>query len=176
MYLFFSRSTPLSGGRHRYGCRNGLIFIADMLTVLTAFSEVFLVRFDPAVLPVLVPYPINGYGTKEAGGGLAAGWDCFIVFCRFWYCHSKMCPRCVQDMSMNELGLLAICLLRAQEEISAQDMLNGIDRVSFKQKRRKYLDKLLEMGAISMTIPDKPTSKKQRYILSEIGYDIIHML
>jgi ATP-dependent DNA helicase RecG len=89
---------------------------------------------------------------------------------------SKMCPRCVQDMSMNELGLLAICLLRAQEEISAQDMLNGIDRVSFKQKRRKYLDKVLEMGAISMTIPDKPTSKKQRYILSEIGYDIIHML
>lgn len=62
---------------------------------------------------------------------------------------------------MNELGLLAICLLRAQEEISAQDMLNGIDRVSFKQKRRKYLDKLLEMGAISMTIPDKPTTKNR---------------
>ena len=35
---------------------------------------------------------------------------------------SKMCPRCVQDMSMNELGLLAICLLRAQEDISAQDV------------------------------------------------------
>lgn len=87
---------------------------------------------------------------------------------------SKMCPRYVQDMSMNELGLLAICLLRAQEEISAQDMLDDIDKVSFKQKRRKYLDKLLEMGAISMTIPDKPTSKKQKYILSDIGYDIIH--
>ena len=63
-------------------------------------------------------------------------------------------------MSMSELGLLAICLLRAQEEISAQDMLEGIDKVSFKQKKRKYLDRLLEMGVIFMTIPDKPTSKK----------------
>ena len=73
MYLFFSRFTPLSGGRHRYGCCNGLILIADMLTVLTACPGVFMVLFGPAVLPVLVPYPINGYGTKEAGGGLAAG-------------------------------------------------------------------------------------------------------
>ena len=76
-------------------------------------------------------------------------------------------------MSMSELGLLAICLLRAQEEISAQDMLEGIDKVSFKQKRRKYLDRLLEMGVIFMTIPDKPTSKKQKYMLSDIGFEII---
>ena len=76
-------------------------------------------------------------------------------------------------MSMSELGLLAICLLRAQEEISAQDMLEGIDKVSFKQKKRKYLDRLLEMGVIFMTIPDKPTSKKQKYILSDIGIEII---
>lgn len=86
---------------------------------------------------------------------------------------SKMCPRYVQDMSMNELGLLAICLLRAQEEISAQDMLENIDKVSFKQKKRKYLDKLIEMGAILMTIPDKPTSKYQKYILSRFGDDIV---
>ena len=53
-------------------------------------------------------------------------------------------------------------------------MLEGIDKVSFKQKRRKYLDKLLDIGAVLMTIPDKPTSKNQKYILSDIGYDIIH--
>ena len=77
-------------------------------------------------------------------------------------------------MSMNELGSLAICLLRAQEDVSAQDMLEGIDKVSYKQKKRKYLDKLLDMGAILMTIPDKPTSKNQKYILSDIGNDIVH--
>ncbi len=87
---------------------------------------------------------------------------------------SKMCPRYVQDMSINELGYLAICMIRAKGVVSAQDMLDGIDRVSFKQKKRKYLDKLLEMGAIIMTIPDKPTSKNQKYILSDIGLDIIY--
>ena len=87
---------------------------------------------------------------------------------------SKTCPRYVQNMSMNELGLLAVCLLRAQEGVSAQEMLKNIDKVSFKQKKRKYLDKLLEMGAILMTIPDKPTSKNQKYILSDIGYEIVH--
>lgn len=87
---------------------------------------------------------------------------------------SKMCPRYVQDMSMNDLHSLVLCLIRAQKEISAQDMLEGIDRVSYKQKKRKYLDKLLEMGAIQMTIPDKPTSKKQKYIISVFGNDIIH--
>ncbi len=87
---------------------------------------------------------------------------------------SKMCPRYVQDMSMNELGFLAICLIRAKEDISAQDMLEGIDKVSYKQKKRKYLDKLLEMGVISMTIPDKPTSRKQKYRLTGIGCDIVN--
>ena len=53
-------------------------------------------------------------------------------------------------------------------------MLEGIDKVSYKQKKRKYLDKLLDMGAILMTIPDKPTSKNQKYILSDIGNDIVH--
>ena len=77
-------------------------------------------------------------------------------------------------MSMNELGLLTVCLLRAQEDISAQEMLDNIDMVSLKQKKRKYLNKLLEMGAILMTIPDKPTSKNQKYILSDIGYEIVH--
>lgn len=86
---------------------------------------------------------------------------------------SKMCPRCVQDMTMMELGLLALCLLRSVKVISAQDMLDGIDTVSYKQKRRKYLDRLLGMGVIKMTIPDRPTSKNQKYTLSDFGQDIL---
>lgn len=87
---------------------------------------------------------------------------------------SKICPRYVQDMSMSELGFLSICLIRAKKEVSAQEMLEGIDKISYKQKKRKYLEKLLAMGAISMTIPNKPTSKNQKYVLSDIGHDIIH--
>ena len=86
---------------------------------------------------------------------------------------SKLCPRYVQDVSKMVLENMAICLLRAIEEVSAQDMLKGIEDVSYKHLRRKYLDKLLEMGAVMMTMPDKPTSKKQKYILSELGQELI---
>ncbi len=87
---------------------------------------------------------------------------------------SKTCPRYVQDMSKMVLENMAICLLRATEEVSAQNMLEGIENVSYKHLRRKYLDKLLEMGVVMMTMPDKPTSKKQKYVLSKLGRELIN--
>lgn len=52
-------------------------------------------------------------------------------------------------------------------------MLEGVDNISYKQKRRKYLDKLLEMGVLQMTIPEKTTSRHQQYILSKKGKDLL---
>ena len=76
-------------------------------------------------------------------------------------------------MSKMVLENMAICLLRTIEEVSAQDMLMGIEDVSYKHLRRKYLDKLLEMGAVTMTMPDKPTSKRQKYVLTELGKELV---
>ena len=76
-------------------------------------------------------------------------------------------------MSKAELTNMAVCLLRAMEDVSAQNMLEGIENVSYKHLRRKYLGRLLEMGAVLMTIPEKPKSSKQRYILSELGRKLI---
>ena len=86
---------------------------------------------------------------------------------------SKSCPRYVQDMSKMELENMAVCLLRSTEEISASDMLEGIENVSYKHLRRKYLNKLLEMKVVMMTMPDKPTSKNQKYILTDLGKMLI---
>lgn len=83
------------------------------------------------------------------------------------------CPRCVQDMSKIEVEHLAGCILKSRSAVSAQIMLEGVDNISYKQKRRKYLDKLLEMGVLQMTIPEKPTSRHQQYILSEKGKDLL---
>ena len=83
------------------------------------------------------------------------------------------CPRYVQDMSKMEIENLAMCMIRSETAISAQNMLDGIDSVSYKQKRRKYLDKLLSMGLLLMTFPDKPTSRNQQYVLSDKGKIII---
>lgn len=87
---------------------------------------------------------------------------------------SKLCPSCVQDMTQTEVENMAKCLLRAIKEISAQNMLDGIEDISYKHLRRKYLDKLLDMGAVVMTIPEKPTSSKQKYRLSELGKELIN--
>ena len=83
------------------------------------------------------------------------------------------CPRCVQDMSKIEVEHLAVCILKSRSAVSAQIMLEGVDNISYKQKRRKYLDKLLEMGVLQMTIPEKPTSRHQQYILSKKGKDLL---
>ena len=85
---------------------------------------------------------------------------------------SKLCPSYVQDMTQTEVENMAKCLLRAIKEISAQNMLDGIEDISYKHLRRKYLDKLLDMGAVVMTIPEKPTSSKQKYRLSELGKEL----
>ena len=87
---------------------------------------------------------------------------------------SKLCPSYVQDMTQTEVENMAKCLLRAIKEISAQNMLDGIEDISYKHLRRKYLDKLLDMGVVVMTIPEKPTSSKQKYRLSELGKELIN--
>ena len=48
----------------------------------------------------------------------------------------------------------------------AKSVLEIADYLGYKDKRsiRKYLNVLLSQGRISMTIPDKPNSSKQKYI------------
>ena len=76
-------------------------------------------------------------------------------------------------MSKMEIERLAVCILKSRNAVSAQIMLEDVDKISYKQKRRKYLDKLLEMGILLMTIPEKPTSRNQQYILSKKGKDLL---
>ncbi|MBE6312853.1 MAG: transcriptional regulator [Bacteroidales bacterium] len=86
---------------------------------------------------------------------------------------SKLCPSYVQVMSKSDIEKLALCLLKSAKEISGRDMLDGIDTTSYKQRKRKYLDKLLEMKLLKMTKPDKPTARNQRYICTDLGWQII---
>ncbi len=86
---------------------------------------------------------------------------------------SKICPRYVQDMDLPQVRMLATCLLRCVTPVSAQELLLGIEDISYKQLRRKYLDVLLEMEAINMTMPDKPRSKNQKYEVSDLGKRIL---
>lgn len=71
--------------------------------------------------------------------------------------HQDTLQDALQD---NFLRLLEFCkTARSRNEM--MELLGLSDRVNFK---KNYLDPLLERGLISMTIPDKPTSKNQKYI------------
>ena len=62
----------------------------------------------------------------------------------------------VQD----EKGLLKFCRTpRSRSEIIAY-----LNIASGQYALRRYLDPLVECGAIRMTLPDKPRSSKQRYV------------
>lgn len=72
-----------------------------------------------------------------------------------------MCPRYVQDVGVEvEKGWL-LCLQRCGVAISAVELLDGIEDISLKQRKRKYLQPLLDLGLIEMTMPNVPTSRKQ---------------
>ena len=86
---------------------------------------------------------------------------------------SQLCPSYVPVMSQLGFEKLAICILRCKNEISGHELLKDIDTTSYKQKKRKYLDKLMEMGLVRMTKPDKPTARNQRYICTDLGKQII---
>lgn len=65
----------------------------------------------------------------------------------------------VQD----EKGLLKFCRTpRSRSEIIAY-----LNIASGQYALRRYLDPLVECGAIRMTLPDKPRSPKQRYVAVE---------
>lgn len=86
---------------------------------------------------------------------------------------SKKCPRNVQEMSKFVLYNLSVCMQRCVEAVSAQDMMAGLDDVSDRQLKRKYLKPLLDMDLIEMTIPDSPRNRYQKYRLTEKGRSIV---
>ena len=58
-----------------------------------------------------------------------------------------------------------------REEI--QEKLNLKNRDYF---RKNYLVPAIEQGLVALTLPDKPTSKHQKYYLTEKGKDILASL
>ncbi|CAH9054050.1 hypothetical protein PSECIP111951_00948 [Pseudoalteromonas holothuriae] len=59
------------------------------------------------------------------------------------------------------------------DRISLQQALKLKDRKSF---QGRYIKPALELGLIAMTLPDKPTSSLQRYMLSEAGKELANRL
>lgn len=69
-----------------------------------------------------------------------------------------------------EVAILEMCACQAATGSQLLESAGFTRRTGF---FRRGLEKLLKLGFLEMTIPDKPRSSKQRYRLSELGKEIL---
>lgn len=75
---------------------------------------------------------------------------------------SDMCPGCVRDVS----EMLVAIYNSKQDSLGIGDLLENADESSKRKYRRNVLSSALKAGLIERTIPDKPTSRYQKYRLT----------
>ena len=76
-----------------------------------------------------------------------------------------------------------------QVTMKVKDLLNILEEVSYREEiqeklglknrdyfRKNYLNPAIEQGFVALTIPDKPTSSKQQYYLTDKGKEFLKTL
>lgn len=67
-----------------------------------------------------------------------------------------------------------LCLLN-ESELTANDIAHSLNIGNTKDVKRKIIFPLIENGILTMTNPDKPTSSKQKYTLTESGRHLFEL-
>ena len=74
------------------------------------------------------------------------------------------------SLSQTELKILDIC---QTSPAGNKESLTELGYKSLSGNVKKALKRLKEIGAIAYTIPDKPRSQNQRYVITQIGKNIL---
>lgn len=80
---------------------------------------------------------------------------------------SQVCPKSVPS------DLAVKILEKATIAVSITELMEAASQTNRTRFRNQMLNSLLEAGLIEMTIPDKPHSSKQKYIISNKGRDLL---
>ena len=67
-------------------------------------------------------------------------------------------------------------LKQLKSEMSRGDLQGAIGLRDAEHFRKSYINPALEIKAIEMTIPEKPTSSKQKYRISGVGEQLLEKL
>lgn len=86
-----------------------------------------------------------------------------------WTKLSEMCPRHVRDVSLMLLNIAK----SGQGELGIVTLMETAKKTSKRQYRRDILAPALKFGLIECTIPDKPTSRYQKYRLTDKALKIL---
>ncbi len=66
------------------------------------------------------------------------------------------------NKSADQVKMILNCF-GSDRELSAMELMNRLHLSHRATFRKNYLNPAIECGAVELTIPDKPTSSKQRY-------------
>lgn len=78
---------------------------------------------------------------------------------------AQVTPQDTQQVTQQVLALVKIL----NGELSRNELQNILHLSDREHFRKEYLEKSIEFGLVEPTIPDKPTSKNQKYRLTEKG-------
>lgn len=80
---------------------------------------------------------------------------------------SQVCPKSVpRDIAIR-------ILQKAQAAIAITELMCPTGQTNRTRFRKQVLSPLIESELIKMTIPDKPQSSKQRYVITEKGRQVL---
>ena len=97
----------------------------------------------------------------------------------FWRSDSKLgvtvtfsAPEVTPEVTPEVMKLLK----QLKSEMSRGDLQGAIGLRDAEHFRKSYINPALEIKAIEMTIPEKPTSNKQKYRISGVGKQLLEKL
>ena len=80
---------------------------------------------------------------------------------------SQVCPKSVPS------NITVRVLQKAQTVIAITELMNSVEQTNRTRFRKQVLNPLIKAELIAMTIPDKPQSSKQRYVITGKGRRVI---
>ncbi len=86
---------------------------------------------------------------------------------------TKLGPSRAQVTAQVTAQVIAQVLNFCQEPRKSSEIMGLIGLKHWKTFQTKYLKPLLQQELLAMTIPEKPTSSKQRYITTEAGKEAL---
>lgn len=102
--------------------------------------------------------------TLQSLNKLGWTWDKFNYFVPSL---SQDCPKSVP------CEIFAMILILSQKEINIVDLMKVLNKTNRTRFRKHFLNPLIETGFIKFTIPGKPKSPLQQYIITEKGKNLL---
>ena len=86
---------------------------------------------------------------------------------------SQVVSQVVSQVKGADFELVVGAFLALQEEMSIIELMDILNQTNRTRFRRMCLNILLDTNLATPTIPDKPNSSKQKYVLTEAGRQLI---